>query len=143
MSFHAYRIKRGVYLMPLVLALAFQPMALSQECGGDQCGACNTCNTCNTRDCPPPYRYCMERPPVIKFKCGCPKPVCPPDCNTPSWGYFEPCWRPWPWPRDVSHCPAPAPVGAVVLPMSDHMPMPAGEQIPAPVRVDPGARKSL
>jgi hypothetical protein len=141
MSFHVSRIKWAGCLIPLVLALAFQPAALSQECGGDQCGGCNSC--CQTHHCPPPYHYCLEGPPRIKFKCGCGKPVCTPDCNTPNWGYFEPCWRPWPWPRDLAHCPLPGPYGAAVVPVADHAPLPVGEQLPPPVKVDPGVRKSL
>jgi len=35
---------------------------------------------CCCEPCPHPYVHCQEGPPCIKFKCGCPKPVCYP-CN--------------------------------------------------------------
>lgn len=88
-------------------------------------GSCSTCGghgLCPRQHCPPPYKHCMEGPPRLRFRKGCPAPVCSP-CDAPNWGYFQPCWNPWPWPPDWSHCPtippaatvAPGPlVGAVV-----------------------------
>lgn len=58
---------------------------------------------CTCEKCPPPYVHCQEGPPCIKFKCSCPKPVCNP-CNLRSWGYYENCWHPWPYPPNWSHC---------------------------------------
>jgi hypothetical protein len=55
--------------------------------------------------CPCWYKWCAEGGPRIHIKCGCPKPICPP-CSLEHYGYFEPCWRPWPFPPDWSHCPA-------------------------------------
>jgi hypothetical protein len=49
----------------------------------------------------------------LKFKKGCPRPVCDP-CNLPHFGYFPTCWSPWPYPPDWSHCPYP--VAAAMLP---------------------------
>jgi hypothetical protein len=57
----------------------------------------------------------MERPPCIKFRCGCPKPVCCPS-EAPNWGYFQNCWRPWMWPPDYSHCPVPPPGALSMVP---------------------------
>ncbi|HKB37312.1 MAG TPA: hypothetical protein VKD72_12740, partial [Gemmataceae bacterium] len=55
----------------------------------------------------------QERPPRICFQKGCPRPVCVPKCDTPNWGYFQPCWRPWPWPPNWAHCPYPVPASQV------------------------------
>jgi hypothetical protein len=88
--------------------------------GQEGCTACNGtafatgCETgsCLHTHCPPPFKHCMHGPPCIKFKCGCPLPVCPP-CNAPNWGYYQPCWRPWPWPPNWAHCPYPVPAAQV------------------------------
>jgi hypothetical protein len=98
MSRKVMRMGRRLLAIPLMLALAGGPLY------ADPCdeGCCQRCN------CPPPYRHCMERPPRIKFKCACPKPVCPP-CELEHWGYYETCWRPWPFPPDWTHCPVPPP----------------------------------
>lgn len=68
---------------------------------------------CPHHHCPPPYRHCQEGPPRLRLKRGCPQPVCPPTCDTPNWGYYQPCWNPWPWPPDWSHCPVPPPAAMV------------------------------
>ncbi len=62
--------------------------------------------------CPPPYCHYQEKAPCIRFKCRCPKPVCGP-CELQHWGYYQPCWRPWPFKRDFSHCPCPPPAAFV------------------------------
>lgn len=67
---------------------------------------------CKHTHCPPPLIHCREGPPQIKFRCGCPKPICNP-CDSPHWGYFQTCWTPWPYPPDWSHCPVPPPAAAV------------------------------
>jgi hypothetical protein len=54
--------------------------------------------------CPSPYGHCQEGPPRLRFKCGCPKPVCDPG-SLEHYGYYQTCWRPWPFPSDMSHCP--------------------------------------
>lgn len=56
--------------------------------------------------CPPPYYHVYEGPPCLKFKKGCPRPVCDP-CELPHFGYFQTCWSPWPYPPDWRHCPYP------------------------------------
>lgn len=65
--------------------------------GEGQSGNC--CNHC----CPPYMKHCFEGAPKIKFKHGCPKPICDP-CNLPHFGYYQTCWSPWPFPPDWSHC---------------------------------------
>ena len=67
---------------------------------------------CQRWHCPAPYVHCQERPPRICIKKACPRPVCLP-CQAPNWGYYQPCWRPWPWPADLSHCPYPTPAALV------------------------------
>jgi hypothetical protein len=88
------------------------------------------CSTCATPvaasnhpghkvSCPPPYSHVYEGPPCLKFKKGCPRPVCDP-CELPHFGYFQTCWTPWPYPRDFRHCPYPTP--SDVLPPPPHPP---------------------
>ncbi len=67
---------------------------------------------CCHEKCPPKYVHCMEMPPCVKYKCGCPRPVCDP-CSLPHFGYFQTCWQPWPYPPDWTHCPVPPP-GALI-----------------------------
>ena len=90
--------------------------------GGYANGACGVgqgritpgdCGHCK-HNCPHPYRHCVQGPPRVRFPHGCPAPVCSP-CDAPNWGYFQPCWNPWPWPPNWSHCPA-VPPAALVLP---------------------------
>jgi hypothetical protein len=88
---------------------------VSGGCAGGSCGApgCTTgCTTCQRLGCPPPYRHCTEGPPCIRFLCGCPRPVCNP-CEQQNWGYFQPCWRPWPWPHNWNHCAVPGPAAFI------------------------------
>src|SRR5262245_34934694 len=59
---------------------------------------------CQHYHCPPPYYHCAERGPCICIHKGCPKPVCNP-CDLYQWGYYETCWRPWPYPPEWGHCP--------------------------------------
>lgn len=76
--------------------------------GNISTGDCGRCK----QHCPPPYRHCMEGPPRLHYRRGCPSPVCNP-CTAPNWGYFQPCWNPYPWPPDWSHCPAVPPAAYV------------------------------
>ena len=80
---------------------------------GASCASC-TKGSCQVTHCPPHFHHCMERPPVICIKCGCPRPVCNP-CALPNFGYFQTCWTPWPLPPDWSHCPVPPPAAYVQL----------------------------
>lgn len=58
---------------------------------------------CTCEPCPKCYEHCTEGPPKIKFKCGCPKPVCDP-CSLKNWGYYENHWQPWPYAPNFSRC---------------------------------------
>ena len=59
------------------------------------------------RCCCPKICFPLEKPPCIKFKCICPKPVCEP-CNLDGYGYYATCWHPWPYPPNCGYYPAPA-----------------------------------
>jgi hypothetical protein len=105
--------------VPLAVLLSLQGALYGQECASCGSGGCSTGSCGSTGGhcsrllhCPPAYRHCLQAPPCIKFKYGCPLPVCPP-CNAPNWGYYQPCWRPWPWPPNWNHCPYPVPATAV------------------------------
>jgi hypothetical protein len=114
--------RKWILCVPLALVVGVNgfadPPAPCAPCGivqtsysevGGNCGF-----SCPHHHCPPAYKHCVEGPPHLRFKCGCPLPVCPPDCNTPNWGYYQPCWNPWPWPPDWSHCPVPPPASQVI-----------------------------
>jgi hypothetical protein len=58
--------------------------------------------------CPPYFFHYFEGAPKLKFKRGCPRPICDP-CNLPHFGYYQTCWAPWPYPEDWNHCPTPTP----------------------------------
>jgi hypothetical protein len=90
----------GVVCLVGACALIVSPRG---DAGPLQCYSC-----CSHQVCPPYYNHCTEGPPKIKFKCGCPKPVCGP-CTLEHYGYYPTCWRPWPFPPDLSHCPGPPP----------------------------------
>jgi hypothetical protein len=90
------------------------------------------CDSCPWPICCGHYSFCLEGGPRIKFHRTCPKPVCPP-CDLEHWGYYETCWRAWPFPPDWTHCPVPPP--------SAHM---EGQVLPtlrpaAPLAVAPGS----
>jgi len=87
----------GLLSAALVAGLAFAPAAVAQEC-----------DSCGKGRCPPHFKYHYEGPPKIKFKHGCPRPICDP-CYLPHYGYFPTCWHPWPFPPDWSHCAVPPP----------------------------------
>ena len=142
-------LRKGKPLCLLLAALVGgQGVGLAQECGPGGCqggavlGAPCGSPHCHRQDCPPPYTHCMEGPPKIKFKKGCPRPVCPPACETPNWGYFQPCWRPWPWPPDWSHCPYPVPAAVVtppppgMVPLAIEGPAPGSQQLHQPRRLE-------
>jgi hypothetical protein len=92
------------------IALAVCPTALAD--GGLVC-----------HKCPPTYVHCLEGAPCIKFKCGCPKPVCNP-CSLEHFGYYQTCWRPWPFAADLSHCTAPGTECTPTMPPGESRPMP-------------------
>jgi hypothetical protein len=102
--------------VPLAVLLSVQGVLYGQEgcaaCSGTAFGTSCGTTSCRHIHCPPPFKYCMHGGPCIKFHYGCPLPVCPP-CNAPNWGYYQPCWRPWPWPPNWAHCPYPVPASQV------------------------------
>jgi hypothetical protein len=115
-----------------------------EGCAGGACfgtpstGNCGNC--CQTHHCPPAYQHCLEGPPSIHWKCGCPRPVCNP-CDLPHWGYFDKCWTQWPYPPNWTHCPTTPPAALVNLTpnaVSPYIPPPSPPRLPAPA-VSPGA----
>lgn len=122
-------VRVGLWGVPLACLLAIQSSAWGQvPCAGCSTSSCPPTAPC--RPCPPHYHHVQEGPPKICFKCGCPRPVCVP-CNAPHWGYYQTCWRPWPWPPDWSHCPGHTPAATVML-----GPTPVG---PSTLQALPGA----
>jgi hypothetical protein len=115
---------------PLLLG-ALLAVSVLGTATGLRAGDCDGC--CNNRHCPGPYVHCMERPPCIKFKCTCPKPVCPP-CDADFWGYYPTCWRRWP--AMFPNCPERNPPWVAVAPpgvpagFSNSL-LPRGESAPA------------
>src|ERR1043165_1255922 len=67
-----------------------------------------------TAGCPPCYKHCQEGPPRLHYRRGCPHPICNP-CDLPHFGYWEPCWSPFPYKSDWLHCPVPPPAAYVNL----------------------------
>lgn len=88
-----------------------------------------------SKHCPPPFQHCQEGPPCIKVRTGCPKPVCDP-CKYEHYGYYQTCWRRWPFPPDWSHCPCPPPSAELDFPappLAANMPVPISpELLPEP-----------
>jgi len=97
----------GAWAVTLALFAAGSVMA-----DGD-CASC-TSTRCQSHHCPPALKHCAEGAPRICVRLGCPKPICNP-CNQPNWGYYETCWRPWPWPADYSHCAVVPPAATIAL----------------------------
>jgi hypothetical protein len=119
MSRKVIQIVRRARLAWLALALLCGPAVAYADPdysygieGGYQTGGCGACAAgCGTCSWPIHcgyYPFCLEGGPRIRYSCTCPKPVCPP-CELQHWGYYETCWRAWPWPPDWSHCPVPPP----------------------------------
>jgi hypothetical protein len=135
------RLVRRWLCLPLALAMA----------AGSAANADPGCESPGRHCCPPCFRWWQEGPPKLHFKCACPRPVCPP-CQLEHWGYFETCWRAWPFPPDWSHCPTP-PAAAHIEGMLPGMPyaaeppqssapgatpgraVPPGSELPAPRQV--------
>src|SRR5213078_1179106 len=86
--------------LALLAGLALTPMGRSQNCD------------CEQGCCPPCIKYHYEGPPRLKFKHGCPRPICDP-CQLPHFGYYQTCWSPWPFPPDWTHCPVQPPAALV------------------------------
>jgi hypothetical protein len=100
----------GLFGAALALGLGTARPAQAQGCASCGTGSCGTsscgghCGFGSNLHCPPPLVHCMERPPHIKWKCVCPRPVCDP-CTLEHYGYYQTCWCPWPYPPDLRHCP--------------------------------------
>ena len=113
-------LRKWVLSVPVALLASLSAIADPPATGGiveTSCceGGCRRgMLDCHHLFCGPPYRHCVEGPPHLRFKCGCPLPVCPPNDHTPNWGYFQPCWTAWPWPPDYSHCPVRPPAADVI-----------------------------
>ncbi len=111
-------------------AWADGPVEAGPACdsGGCATGNCATgnCGGWWARCCCPKHCFPLEKPPCIKFKCVCPKPVCEP-CDLPGYGYYATCWHPWPYPPNCGYCPGPAPgaVADAAVPMIGGPPGPA------------------
>jgi hypothetical protein len=109
------RLVRRLLCLPLAFAMTAGPAAYADP--GCQ-GPCH---------CPPHYYWWQEGPPRIKIKRACPRPICPP-CQLEHWGYYETCWRAWPFPPDWSHCPTP-PAAAMI---EGQVPMPGAVPLQMP-----------
>ncbi|MGH7173137.1 MAG: hypothetical protein ACRELG_22880 [Gemmataceae bacterium] len=79
--------------------------------------------------------FCRPKPPCIKYKRVCPKPIC--SCGEmENFGYYPTCWHPWPFPPNYCHCPVPPTI--VTAPCSP-IGAPKGiEQLPQPSLLPPG-----
>jgi hypothetical protein len=122
MSLRRLACQWAVLLVPLAVAAAAAPAARAQSapavqpvgcaagaCAAPACGS--VCEACQKFHCPPKFIHCTPKPPKIKFKCACPKPVCNP-CDldpTGNYGYTPTCWRPWMAEPNYAHCPVPSP----------------------------------
>jgi hypothetical protein len=118
--------------LTLLSLLSATPAAMAQQC--ESCATCQTCTSCNWLDCPPYYKHCAEGGPKICVKCACPKPVCCPS-DAPNWGYYQRCWRPWPWGPNWSHCYGVPPASQIVPPMHEaeiHGALPTPRVAPIP-----------
>jgi hypothetical protein len=109
--------KLATVLSAAALLMTFTPASFGQAALGQPCcGQSQCCEPgCKLWDCPPCIKYCAEGGPRICVLCGCPKPICCPS-DAPNWGYFQTCWRPYPWGPNWSHCYGVPPAATVVPP---------------------------
>jgi hypothetical protein len=118
---------------PPALWLAAASLALPARAGD------NYCCGCGPGICCPVTTFCRIRPPCIKWKCVCPKPVCDP-CNLDHYGYYPTCWHAWPFPPDYSCCRLP-PNGVVadqLLGQPEPMLTNAPNELPVPRKLNGG-----
>ena len=111
---------------------------LGQPCGSNQC--CQT--DCNVWNCPPAYKHCQEGPPSIHILAGCPKPVCCP-FDAPNWGYFQTCWRPYPWGQSWAHCQGVPPASQVPTQIPVHTAPNTSASFPSPVSSSPSTYSAI
>jgi hypothetical protein len=85
--------------------------------------------------------FCRPKAPCIKYKCVCPKPICPCGGELENFGYYPTCWRPWPFPPNYSHCPVPPTIAtAPCCPNgAPNLAAPGLDQLPVPQMMPPGA----
>ena len=121
-------MRAGLATAAGLLLLASRPARAAEGTfgGGDPGAGCASCaasgavgcatGTCGPRHpCPPPFCHVSEGPPCLKFKHGCPRPVCDP-CKLEHFGYYPTCWSPWPYGPYWYHCPYPT--ASAMLPPS-------------------------
>jgi hypothetical protein len=107
------RILAAAVVASLAGMIGLAGTAAAQHGNCDACAPCPRGHGCFHKErCPPPFVHRVEGPPHLRYKHACPRPVCDP-CSLYHWGYYQPCWRPWPFPPDYNHCPVP-PVAAYV-----------------------------
>ena len=105
--------KLGLKVLGMAMVLAFASPATVKADGLLFGGGC--CNEhCQHFHCPH-TKVCIEGPPCICFRQGCAKPIINP-CTQPNWGYYQPCWCPWPNGPDFSHCACQPPASMVFPP---------------------------
>jgi hypothetical protein len=117
------KLLRSIGLLT-ILTFALPSLGYAQQFGTPTCAGSDCGHSCQTHHCPPAFKYCFEGPPHIHWKCGCPHPICNP-CDLPHFGYFEPCWSPWPFPANLAHCPTPPPASFINLSPYVNPPAPA------------------
>ncbi|MBY0227770.1 MAG: hypothetical protein K2W96_00680 [Gemmataceae bacterium] len=98
-------LKRAPLLAGLWLA-AQAGLAWADPGAAGSCGAYGSCGP--KIPCPPKFCHVFEDGPKIKFKRGCPRPLCDP-CNLERYGYYQTCWSPWPYANEWAHCQHPTP----------------------------------
>jgi hypothetical protein len=88
MTLRTATITLVLYLAPCLL--------LTDLISAARAGVCHHC---------PKTVFVRPKPPCIKYKCVCPKPIdC---CGLEHFGYYPTCWSAWPGPPNYSHCPCP------------------------------------
>jgi hypothetical protein len=93
---------------------------------------------CKNEWCCPKFVFCLEKPPCIKFKFTCSKPLCD-VCAMEGYGYYATCWRtPYPYPPTCGRIEA-APGAAIgppgpVMGREEELPPPQKEKDKKPDR---------
>jgi hypothetical protein len=80
-----------------------------------------------------PITFTYSRPPCIKYKTTCGKPICDP-CLIEHDGYYPTCWRPWTGRTD---CPCPNAPPIVLAPKSTANNEPDQEELAPPPTLKP------
>jgi hypothetical protein len=86
--------------------------------------------------CPPPLVHCTPKPPKVKFKWVCGKPVCNP-CDLVGYGYNPTCWRPGMPPLNCPNMLAPPyKDGVPAVTAAGQPPLVGSTKLPQPLPVD-------